>query len=717
MKTRLTPIWITGALLVAINTAARSQQTSSVDTKDNEDVLVMNKFVVSSEGDVGYFARNTLSSSRISERLVDIPQNIQIVNETFLNDVGLDNGIDAFKYSVSGINKKEATSGDIMLRGFRVGNSSFLWNGVNFQGSFNIPLYDIERIEVIKGPAALLFGAASQSGGIVNYVSKDASAKALESSTKLSVGSFNLKRGELSSSGPLGNSNVSYRVTAALTDSDHRRKWDHINDRFISLSGNWAITPKSSLKLYYNRYKLDQLISVGTVDTNGRLIPKMPADFSEQEEWSEMPRESQYGSAVFTTEISPTLFASAYLNFSTFKFDYKQNFYTSTADTVTGLVPRRYRPFAGNQRLVNLQMDMVKTFSTGKIHHTVTLGGTAKGEVRRQRFVQIAISPQNIYNPVYNTPLPSVDLDVFMNSTSTNVIQDRRTETAYLHDQIKILDGKILLVGGYGYTHYHGLVTNVFTGNITSNQIDQAFYKRYGMIVKPTPAFSLYYSYTEDFKFSTRLFDNEHPRAGQTFDPISTKNREVGIKAETSDGRLFGSIVYFDMLESNGEIFYITPSGLLARTQGPGTTNKGFEADIGLSMQSPLGAMQTILTYYGGDSKDFSGVKPDAVANNMWSVFISQSCDKGLAKGLKFGAGVYYRGKMKLTSGPGQTAPFYADDYVTTTAFFNYTRNRVGFSLSVDNLFDKFFVESGDNANGLNLSLGRTFKASVGYRF
>lgn len=712
MKLALSSSWIAGMFILTLPMIASAQDAPEQKDGD-EEVVILSQFVVSSEGDKGYFARNTLSSNRTSERLVDIPQNIQIVSEDFLDDVNLDNGIDAFKYAVSGINKKEATSGDIMLRGFRVGNSSFLWNGLNFQGAFNIPLYDIERIEVIKGPAALLFGPASQSGGIVNYVSKGPNTKNRESYAKLSVGSFDLKRAEVSSTGPLGESGLSYRVTAAATDADHRRKWGKFEDKFVSIAMNYQVTPTSLLKLYYNYYALDNVSPVGVVDVNGELVEGMPDDYSEQEPWSEMPRDAHYGSAIFTTEITPTLSTSTYLNFSTNSFDYKQIFHTGVVDPATGLVTRRYRPFQQDSKRVNLQMDIVKTLTTGPIDHKITLGGTASGEKVVSKFAGIVIAPINVYNPVYNTPMPYLDLDVYTNNTSRHNRVKRRTETAYLNDAMTLWDGKLMLVGGVGFTHYYSQAVNAFTDALTASQNDQAYYKRFGGTYKPTNAVSLYASYTEDTRFSTRTFDPEHPRAGQAFDPSYTENKELGIKVETSDGKLFGSVVYFDMFRTNADRFYTTPSGLVARTQGDGETNKGFEADIGLSLESPLGPVQTILTYYDGDTRNFDGTVPDAVARRMWSAFVTQSCENGI----KFGGGLYYRDKIRLSDGSGQLSPFVADDYITTTAFASYTRGRVKFSLSIDNLFDKEFVESGDNAAGLDESLGRTFKASVEYKF
>lgn len=679
-----------------------------------DEVLELSPFVVSDKGDQGYFAKNTLAGTRTVERLVNIPQNIQIINAEFLQDVNLDNGTDAFKYAASGVNKKEATSGDTYIRGFRVGGNSFLRNGVKFRGNLNIPLYDIDRIEIIKGPAALLFGGDAGSGGVINYLTKPASERQ-EYTLKGTVGSFNLYRGEASASGPIGDTGLSHRTTVATTNSDWRRRFDYFKDAFFGLAADYKVSPTTKVSTYYNYYFVDQLVSTESTDTLGRFL-RIPRDFSPQEAWAEAPRYTQYGNVVLTTAFTPTLTARILANASLQNFDFHQVFNARNPDAVTGIMNRTYQNYTGKERQVNVQGDMMKAFKTGPVGHKLTWGGTLKLQRLNQNVDNAPLAPINVYNPVYGAAMPIITRTRPVAGGSTSAPLNRsREDFYYLHEQASLFDGRLILVGGLSYNGVDTTRLNRITNGLTQ-QVDHAAVKRYGAVYKPADWASVYYNYSESFQFFNNIFIGG-PRNGEILDPSYTENNEFGVKAETSDGRLFGSVVFFDLDKTNVVVGYTQPDGTPGTRQSGFERNKGWEADIGLGFTTPAGPGQAILTYYKGGSKDVNGLVPVGVTNKMWSAFVNQSVGSGPLKGLKFGGGLYFKDSFTLPRGSGQTVTFTAPSYTTTTAFVSYRWGKIGVSLNVDNLADKYYVDGGDSSGAMNMALGRIFKLTVDYKF
>ncbi|MBL9214161.1 MAG: TonB-dependent receptor [Opitutaceae bacterium] len=701
-------------LLLALPAVAQTTSTAAPEPS-KEETLELTPFRVSSQGDEGYFSKNTLMGTRSNERLVNIPQSIQIVNSEFLNDLGLDNGIDAFKYAVSGINKREALSNDTFIRGFRVGGNSFLRNGIRSRGLYNTPMYDVDRIEVLKGPSALLFGLDGGAGGVVNYLSKQPTAKT-ESYVKGTLGSFNLYRGEAATSGPLGDSGLSYRATVALTNSDHKRNLDSIEDQFFSLFSKYKISDTASLEVYYNYYYLNQTISKETVDAQGQLMAISP-EFSGGEPWQDSPRWTQNAYAALTVALSPTLQSRFLVNGSEQNFDYL-NVLIARVPAATGLVNRTFQDRTGKERVIAVQADILKTFDTGPVSHKFTFGGVGKLQRLKTRFDNVVLAPINVFNPVYNTPIPTYTRGIATTGGSVNdQIQRTYDGAIFAQEQATTLEGRLILVGGYGWNGVNNWVFNRLTNATTTQQVDRAFVKRYGAVFKPAPWASLYYSHSESVSFFNQVFVGG-PRSGQILDPSFTENKEIGAKAETSNGVLFGSIVFFDMDRTNVTLNYIQPDGTPGVGQEGRETNQGWEADIGIGLKNPMGRTQFILTYYDGDSKNTAGAVPNGVSNKMWSLFATQLFSTGGLTGLKIGGGLYHKDDFPMANASGQTVAFRAPAFTTSTAFVSYTWNkRLDLAVNCDNLSDKRYVDGGDGAGSLDMAVGRTFKFSATFHF
>jgi outer membrane receptor protein involved in Fe transport len=242
-------------------------QTDSSSESDDQPVFELSPFEVSSSGDKGYYASNTISGSRISVPIQDIPLTIEVVTSEFIEDTGATDLRDSLKYSAGvmlqsqndafglfdnagNVNNPEGATGDksdssFKIRGFVLENT--LRNG--FRRKNATDTVNIDRIEVIRGPSALLYGVGNF-GGIVNYLTK-APLPYRQQQIDLTVGSDGMKRASVDSTGPILKDSLGYRLTMAYEDRDD---WTDLNARehfFISPVIEWKPWEKVKLTLDY----------------------------------------------------------------------------------------------------------------------------------------------------------------------------------------------------------------------------------------------------------------------------------------------------------------------------------------------------------------------------------------------------------------------------------------------------------------------------------
>jgi iron complex outermembrane recepter protein len=222
MKKRL-PVFILLSTLVGLQLSIAQEATESSATnnnKDKDEVVTLSPFIVSSEDDSGYQARQTMVGSRTAKDLIDIPASVGMVNLEQLTDLGAISVHDVLRYTVSGVTQNQSFNDDVNIRGFRAGSA--LRNGaVRNAGNKGGPLYDIERVEVLKGPAAMLNGSNGGIGGSINYISRQPTSTK-KGEIKVSVNEIGSARLQANATGPLHsgeNLKVNYRLTLGALDS------------------------------------------------------------------------------------------------------------------------------------------------------------------------------------------------------------------------------------------------------------------------------------------------------------------------------------------------------------------------------------------------------------------------------------------------------------------------------------------------------------------
>lgn len=235
-----------------------------------DETIVLSPFAVSTDKDTGYRATNSISGTRLDTAIKDTPMPIEVITRQFLEDTGSTDLRSALKFSSGvilqsqndlsnrgagayqgpgGVNNPEGATANpnavqIKLRGFVTDNA--LRDGFIRQNSTDS--VNVERVEVVRGPAALLYGTGNF-GGVVNYLTKRPSNNQ-SSSVDATVGMFGLFRGQFDTTGPVDSGKtLAYRVTGVAQRSQDSTDYFKENHYFVSPSLSWKATPKTEVYL------------------------------------------------------------------------------------------------------------------------------------------------------------------------------------------------------------------------------------------------------------------------------------------------------------------------------------------------------------------------------------------------------------------------------------------------------------------------------------
>ena len=265
-RDRLLPAFLVCGLAVGPLVRAQTAPASGADIDDQ--TVVLSPFTVSTDKDNGYGATNAISGSRVNTAIKDIPLPIQVITNDFINDIGatdlrrslaymsgiglqsqndLENNGSTFggAYGPGGVNNPEGVTSNI--NGVQLKIRGFITNNVLRDGFLRgspSDVVNIERIEVVQGPNALLYGTGNF-GGVVNYITKRPRDRA-QGSMSVAYGSHNLIRGTIDVTGPLVET-LSYRVVGAAQENDTHIDHQSASNYYISPSLLWRPTKTTEI--------------------------------------------------------------------------------------------------------------------------------------------------------------------------------------------------------------------------------------------------------------------------------------------------------------------------------------------------------------------------------------------------------------------------------------------------------------------------------------
>jgi iron complex outermembrane receptor protein len=240
-------------LLFAAGSTLLAQTTPPAATSA-EETLTLSPFEVKAAKDTGYGATNAYTATRIGIPIIQTPINVQVVTDQLIQDQGVRDYQGALKF-VSGVAGDSlnidagpmniGSAGAFTIRGFVP--TLFLRNG--FRRPANLLSENIERIEIIKGPASVFFGQAAP-GGLINVISRKPSSTR-SASIDYTFGSYGFSKVRADATGPIGKTGVNYRVFASYEDSDDWRDYVYTKNLVIAPSFSWRPNDRLAITFDY----------------------------------------------------------------------------------------------------------------------------------------------------------------------------------------------------------------------------------------------------------------------------------------------------------------------------------------------------------------------------------------------------------------------------------------------------------------------------------
>ena len=281
--------------------ASTASTTSRLAT--DEGVEVLSPFEVKTDKDYGYLKTNSMTATRIGMEIQKVPLNISVISEEFLKDTNARSLTDLFRYSAASsgdtrfamrIPANEATpQGAFTMRGFQVNN--LMRNGVFRYISHNFD--NVERVEVVKGPASVFFGQGYP-GGVINFVTKRASFTAIPTDVSYQVNSDSGQRSTIDHNAVLSKK-AALRVVGSWEDTQGERRFEY--RKGITVSPSVTINPLSSGML-----KITAEMEYSQKKYNLNDYDWIYSDFAG---WQDAATRGTYGSS--TATLSSTIAASA----------------------------------------------------------------------------------------------------------------------------------------------------------------------------------------------------------------------------------------------------------------------------------------------------------------------------------------------------------------------------------------------------------------------
>ncbi len=483
---------------------------------------------VSVDASIGYAVPSVSSGTRTATPLRDVPQAVSVVTSALIADQRMASMADVARYMPGvGFAQGEGNRDTPILRG-NSSTSDFFVDGVRDDVQYFRDVYNVDRVEALKGPNAMIFGRGGV-GGVINRVTRQADwSQAQEAS--LQFGSWNNKRFTADVGHGL-NETVAVRATGLYENSDSYRDGFNVERYGINPTVAVRLSPVTTLRASYEHFHDARVADRGISSFDGRPVATDAGTFFGDPTQSPTNASVNVLSGVLEHRFTPRMTLTSRLSYGDYDKFYQNVFPGAVNATGTAVALAAYNNATVRQNFFS-QTDLVVSARTGRIGHTL-LAGAEVGRQNTRNFRQTGFFTGLGTNVTsFTAPLtaPTVSVPVEFRQSATDADNQATTTivSAYAQDQIA-LSSRIDAVVGMRVDRFDADVTNNRTSLAFASD-DTLVSPRLALIYKPLRMLSVYTSYSLTYL----------PRAGeqlsslsvtnQALDPEEFRNYEVGAK-------------------------------------------------------------------------------------------------------------------------------------------------------------------------------------------
>lgn len=565
----------------------------------------------------GYQTRRSTTATRTDTPLRDIPQSVNVVTQQAIRDLSMQNLQDVMRYVPgAGFAQGEGNRDNPVLRGQST-NASLFVDGIRDDAQYYRDLYNVDRVETLLGPSAMIFGRGG-AGGVVNRVTRQADWSSVRE-VRLQAGSFGQYRGSFDVGGAI-NEHAAFRLLGMYESADSFR--DGVNLRRSGINPSVAFrTPGGTLlRIAYENFRDERTADRGIPSFQGRPFATARSNFFGDPGRSPTEVNVNAVSVFAEHEFANNMTLRNHFRFSTYDKAYQNVFATSAVNP--GGTSYSVGAYNNSQKRDNLfnQTDLIARFTTGPIRHELLTGmelGRQQTDNRRLTgyFTSLGANVTSVTASVF---APRINLPLAFRPSATDANNSGTADTfaLFVQNQVQLLP-QLQLIAGLRYENFNMDFTNNRNGerfSATDNRVSP----RIGLVYKPVEPVSIYASYSNSYL----------PRAGEqlasltlansALRPEEFTNYEVGVKWDIRP-ELSLTAALFRLDQKN--VAVADPVDVTRLTLVDGTRTRGFE----LGLRGRITDAWSVMGGYTRTDGEITGTQSGTVRAGNTTPFLSRN--------------------------------------------------------------------------------------------
>ena len=688
-------------------------ETLTYDFSLRENTQVLQTVEVTGRRETDYKSDYSFSATKIESKTIDIPQTISTVTKELIQDQQAYRLKDVVK-NVAGTNKFSVYD-DITIRGFRTSSSnSRLVNGLRSYSNFwtSPLLVNIERVEVIKGPASAMF-ANTNPGGTINMVTKkplDENRKSLSFTT----GTWNTYRAQADFTGPINEEEtLLYRLNLGYENAESFR--DLITHETAVVAPSISFLPREGTRINFDLMysNINTLLDRGRpIFENDNRLESTPINVNLNKPGDFLKQENLAMTLSFHQQLTPS--TSINVSYMKFRFDEQLN-----EHTFGGYVTRDSARLGFGDRISrsitdNVTSYLVQEFNTGSVNHRMLIGY----DFISSEFSRTHLQASNV-DTVFlgETPAARPDVskyDFFVPSwgVSNNYY---RTQGVYVQDQLTFGRFQTLLSLRYEVFKTPEDRNPSLEDQGLGDDRQTALLPRIGLVYSIMPNLNAYATFATGFEPQSAT-TNTDPLFGGPFDPLTSNLLEGGLKGEFFNRRLFAGLSVYQIEQNNVLINANDPQNPDRLEQRGQERARGVELETGgkitphFSITASYAYNHAIITESENEEK--IGEMKENAPRHISNIWAKYTFHRGALSGLGVGGG-YSLVSERNTFDDELQLP----EYVVFNLALYYTVDKFRISANLENVFDKLYYAGGYNYQRNFPGNPRNFLLNIGYTF
>ena len=671
-----------------------------------------------------------ISAGKVAIKPMDLPQSIVVVGESVIKQQQANRLSDVIK-NVNGVylgTTRGSVQESFFARGYNFSSTNMFKNGSRVNSGVMPEMSSLEKVEILKGSAAILYGNVAP-GGIINMVTKQPKFST-GGELNFRTGSNNLIKPGFDVYGPISKK-VAYRLNGTYEKADSYRDVVSSERYYVNPSLLFKINPKTDVVIEADYLKSNFTPDFGIGSLDNTIISPVSRNTFLGTPWQYNKVDQTTATATVKRKINSNWDVNASASYQLFNRDYYST--ERIQANAAGDWARPLNKIESSEDYIMGQFNFTGKVKTGKFDHLLLIGADAdKFNTTTYAFDNPTFYDSiNIISPDKYTP--RTDIPVANKNKKTLTPLGR--QGIYIQDLIT-LSSKFKLLAGVRWSHQNtkGATTTVLANDSSSTASSSsfnAFSPRVGLVYQPTTYTSVFASYSNSFSPNNATDVNLNPLAPSIIDQF-----ELGVKNEFLSGKLNVNLTAYRIINNNlAQTAQFASDGVtpnsntnLKELVGQ-TTSDGIELDI---QSQPVKGLSIIAGYsYNnmrftktpeGKGNYVEGERLVSTPQNTANASFFYSFGKGKLSGLKVGAGFYYTGnRLGGWNNTQEQTQNYSrlisvKGFSTADISLGYSFKRVELLTKLSNVFNTYNYYVHENYS-INPISPRQYSATVNYRF